>query len=84
MAGAGADTLNLDTAAGSGRETTFEKAFLARLGNGFNSTTLGGGADNYQVVVFHSTAVIHHGTGLSVLADTKVYFPFGTALQDVV
>jgi hypothetical protein len=74
----------VDTAAGSGRETTFEKAFLARLGNGFNSTTLGGGADNNQVVVFQSTAVIHHGTDLYVYLDTQVYFPFGTGLHDVV
>jgi hypothetical protein len=74
--GAGPDTLNVDTRTGSGGETRFEKAFLARQGSGFNATVLGGTSDGNQAVVFLSTAVVHRGATGS-LTKHQVNFPFG-------
>jgi hypothetical protein len=77
--GAGIDTVNLETTAGTAGPTEFEKAAVVALGggndDGFFATYNGGTFDAHQVVVILGTFLL---SGLETSASTnQVIFPFG-------
>jgi hypothetical protein len=83
--GAGADTVSLDTIAGTTAPTTFERAVLIRLGAGNDTITVGGTSDAMQHLVVFAPFIIHHGTG----ADDFSHFgseesPLGWGIEYVV
>jgi large repetitive protein len=84
ITGAGADTVNLDTAVGTGGATTFERAVMMNLGAGDDKVIRVGPTDANQELVILDTFVIHHGTGSNTMVDPisghEVY-PFGTTIQ---
>lgn len=82
--GAGADTVNLDTAAGSGGATTFERAVTVRQGAGSDTVNRVGSADANQALIVLDTFVIHYGTGSNSMPDPPPgheSYPFGTSIQ---
>jgi hypothetical protein len=85
--GKDADTINLETTAGSSAPTIFGKAVLIKEGAGVDHFNREGSNDANQAIYVYSTFVIH---GASDLGDTesfysgKEFFPFFTSIQELV
>ena len=62
--GAGAYIVSLDTRAGTGAPTTFERPVLVRLGAGDDRVSTGGFDDAMQHLVVFGPGVIRHGPGV--------------------
>src|SRR5262249_47823499 len=80
ITGSGSDNVNIETAAGSTRPTTFERSVLILLGPGVDHAALCGVDDANQAIWAFDTFVIHNGgsTGESMsYVASKVTFPFG-------
>jgi hypothetical protein len=81
--GTGVDRVRLDTTAGTGAPSTFERPVSLSLGTGDDILKIGAADDSGQKVVVDGTFVAHHGVG----NDTRTIFPgaisfaFGDSLQ---
>ena len=85
ITGSGADTVKLDTVAGTTMATTFNKAVKMSLGAGVDSVTFGGSADVSQAIVFAGGCLVRHGAeGELAVRYGKDLYPFGGGLQWVV
>ena len=79
--GGGADTVKLETAAGTGTGTTFGRAVTMSLGAGVDSLTLDGPNDANQALVFAGGVVVHHGAeGERPTTFGRESYPFGDTL----
>jgi hypothetical protein len=80
--GSGADTVNLETLAGSAIGTTFVGPVRVTLGSGNDVVNVAAAADAGEEVVYLGTFVIHHGTGSDTLSQGPghVLSPPGTSI----
>jgi len=80
--GAGTDTVRLDTAAGTSKATTFNKAVKMSLGAGTDAVTFGGNTDAFQAITFAGGCTVKHGAeGELAVRYGKDTYPFGGGLQ---